>query len=143
ILTGVTPDGSMVIVDPFSTMLENANEVKFAKSGSGKSFDEKIRISRFLQIGIHCVVVDPENEFERLREAYNGVKIALSAGRLALNPFYVAPADSSDRDVLEEKISTLLVLFDLLLADRVTDRAVGVLSQKEKSILETVVRHAY
>ncbi len=143
ILTGVTPDGSMVIVDPFSTMLENANEVKFAKSGSGKSFDEKVRISRFLQIGIHCIVVDPENEFERLREAYHGTKVSLSAGRLALNPFYIAPLDTPDRDVLEEKISSLLTLFDLLTADRSPDRATGVLSQKEKSILEVVMRHAY
>jgi hypothetical protein len=143
ILTGVTPDGSMVIVDPFSPTLENANEVKFAKSGSGKSFDEKIRISRFLQMGVHCVVVDPENEFERLREAYNGTSVSLSAGRLALNPFYVAPTDIPDRDILEEKISSLLTLFDLLLADRSSDRATGVLSQKEKSILEITIRHAY
>jgi hypothetical protein len=143
ILTGVTPDGSMVIVDPFSTSLENANEVKFAKSGSGKSFDEKVRLSRFLQMGIHCIVVDPENEFERLRAAYNGVKVSLSAGRLALNPFYIAPTDTPDRDVLEEKISSLLTLFDLLLADRMTDRATGVLSQKEKALLEVAIRHAY
>ena len=143
ILTGVTPDGGMVIVDPFSPTLENANEVKFAKSGSGKSFDEKIRISRFLQMGIHCIVVDPENEFERLREAYNGTSVSLSAGRLALNPFSIAPADTPDRDVLEEKVSHLLTLFDLLLADRSSDRATGVLSQKEKSILEVVMRHAY
>src|SRR5262249_32664437 len=80
---------------------------------------------------------------ERLREAYNGVKIALSAGRLALNPFYVAPADTPDRDVLEEKISSLLTMFDLLLADRASDRSVGVLSQKENAILETIIRHAY
>jgi hypothetical protein len=143
ILTGVTPDGSMVIVDPFSPLLENANEVKFAKSGSGKSFDEKVRLSRFLQMGIHCIVVDPENEFERLRQAYNGVKVNLSAGRLALNPFSIAPADTPDRDVLEEKISSLLTLFDLLLADRTTDRATGMLSQKEKSLLEVAVRQAY
>jgi type IV secretory pathway VirB4 component len=143
ILTGVTPDGSMVIVNPFSTLLENANEVKFAKSGSGKSFDEKVRLSRFLQMGIHCIVVDPENEFERLREAYNGTSISLSAGRLALNPFAIAPADAPERDILEEKISSLLTLFDLLLADRMSDRATSVLTQKEKSLLEVAIRHAY
>jgi hypothetical protein len=138
-LAGMTPDGSLVIVDPFSPQLENANETKFAKSGAGKSFDEKVRLARYLQIGYQVIIIDPEDEYTELQERFGGVKVQLSAGNLSLNPFYIAPSDNPERDILEEKIHSLLVLFDLLLADKSTE----VLSQREKAYIEAVCRHAY
>ena len=55
-------NSNLVIFDRFS--LENANEVVFAKSGSGKSYTTKLEIIRSLMAGIDMVlVIDPENEY--------------------------------------------------------------------------------
>jgi Domain of unknown function DUF87. len=63
-------NNTLVIFDRFS--LENSNMVIFAKSGSGKSYATKLEALRLLMMGIDVIIVDPENEYERLAEAVGG-----------------------------------------------------------------------
>lgn len=63
-------NNTLVIFDRFS--LENANQVVFAKAGAGKSYATKIEIIRSLMMGIDVLVIDPENEYQKLTESVGG-----------------------------------------------------------------------
>ncbi|HEU5383608.1 MAG TPA: ATP-binding protein [Ktedonobacteraceae bacterium] len=139
ILTGIMPNGSLVVMNPSSDQLENGHEIKFSRSGAGKSYDEKMRIMRSLILGYHVIVIDPEDEYKRVCHKFHGADIRLSDGALKLNPLDLpASADSQDRNVLEEKFQSLLALCDLLLADRG-----GSLSQREKGYLSRCFAYTY
>ena len=130
-LIGVMPNGSLVIVDPASPTLDNGHEVIFARSGAGKSYDEKLRLGRASMLGFDITVIDPEDEYLPLCREHDGVNIRLSSGALQLNPFDLPLADTIEREILKEQFQSLLVLFDLLLAEK----DAGTLSQKRKSVL--------
>jgi hypothetical protein len=139
ILTGIMPNGSLVVMNPASDQLENGHEIKFSRSGAGKSYDEKIRIIRSLLLGYHAIVIDPEDEYNRTCKKFGGVNIRLSDGALKLNPLDLpGAADSQERNVLEEKFQSLLALCDLLMADRG-----GSLSQREKGYLSKCFAYTY
>ncbi|HEY7341301.1 MAG TPA: hypothetical protein VH591_10500 [Ktedonobacterales bacterium] len=88
ILFGTTANGSPVFIDIFSPLLENANQVMFAKSGAGKSYSCKIEALRSLVRGVDVYVVDPETEYASLAEAVGGQIVRLAAGaEHHLNPF--------------------------------------------------------
>lgn len=139
-LVGLSPGGGLVIIDPTSPLLENGQEAVFARSGSGKSYHRKIDLSRSLLVGFEAVVLDPDREeYLPLCEQFGGSYIRLSPGNLHLNPFDLSAIANSERNALEEKIQSLLVLFDLLMAEK----SVGVLSQSEKGYLAQLVTRAY
>ncbi len=137
-LIGLTPSGGLVIIDPASDQLENGHELVFAQSGSGKSFYEKLGLMRHLLLGMEGIVIDPDNEFARICERYKGTNIRLSPGNFQINPFDLGRIQS-ESNPLEEKMQSLLILFDLLLAEKNP----GVLSQKEKSYLYKIITNAY
>ncbi|MBA3822286.1 MAG: ATP-binding protein [Ktedonobacterales bacterium] len=150
ILYGVDGSGGLVILDPFSSQLENANQVVFAKSGAGKSYACKIQAVRSLMTGTAICVIDPENEWGRLCAAVGGQLIHLRPGSPQhVNPFDLfqdtsgtASSEEDRGDLLAEKILSLITLMDLLLADHVQGRATT-LSQREKSFLERVLFETY
>ncbi len=76
--------GGLVFCDRFG--LENHNQVILARSGAGKSYFAKLTLLRSLYRGIEALVVDPENEYERLAHAVGGVVLRLGAGGARLNP---------------------------------------------------------
>ena len=57
-------NNGIVIFDRFS--LENANMVVFAKSGAGKSFTVKLEALRSMMVGTEILIIDPENEYQKL-----------------------------------------------------------------------------
>lgn len=139
ILTGIMPNGSLVVMNPASEQLENGHEIKFSRSGAGKSYDEKIRIIRSLLLGYHAIVIDPEDEYSRTCQKFGGVNIRLSDGALKLNPLDIpASTENQERNVLEEKCQSLLALCDVLMAERG-----GSLSQKEKGYLSKCLAQVY
>jgi conjugal transfer ATP-binding protein TraC len=87
ILYGVNMHNSgLVIFDRFS--LENGNSVVFAKSGAGKSFSVKLEALRSLMMGTEIVIIDPENEYERMCDAVAGAYVRLSLNSATrINPF--------------------------------------------------------
>lgn len=139
LLTGVGLDGSLIILDPFSEQLDNANMTLFAKSGAGKSFDIKVAIYRAWLQGISCAVIDPETEYDRLCRKIHGEYVMLDDTALQINPFdlFAIPGER-ERNILEEKASEILPLFDVLLAD--SNEA---LLKSEKSLIHKTILRAY
>jgi type IV secretory pathway VirB4 component len=117
ILYGINMHNSgLVIFDRFS--LENANMVVFAKSGAGKSFTVKLEALRAMMIGAEILIIDPENEYQRLCEAVGGSYIRLSLNSdVRINPFDLPKVvDSEDaNDALRANLVTLHGLLRLML----------------------------
>lgn len=87
ILYGINMHNSgLVIFDRFR--LENANSVVFAKSGAGKSFTVKLEALRSMMMGTEVIIIDPENEYQRMAEAVGGAYVRLSlSSPTRINPF--------------------------------------------------------
>lgn len=101
-------NNGLVIFDRFS--LENANMVVFAKSGAGKSFTVKLEALRSMMTGTEIVIIDPENEYQKLAEAVGGSYIRLSlSSDTRINPFdlpRVIDTEEAD-DALRANLVTL------------------------------------
>ena len=65
----------------------NYNQVILARSGAGKSYLAKLEALRWLYQGVQVLVVDPENEYERLTRAVGGAYLRLGHPGVHLNPF--------------------------------------------------------
>ena len=117
ILYGVNMhNNGLVIFDRFS--LENANMVVFAKSGAGKSFTVKLEALRSMMVGAEVIIIDPENEYQKLCDAVGGAYIRLSLNSdIRINPFDLPKViDSEDaNDALRANLVTLHGLFRLML----------------------------
>lgn len=109
-------NNGLVIFDRFS--LENANMVVFAKSGAGKSFTVKLEALRSMMMGAEVLIIDPENEYQKLAEAVGGSYIRLSlSSDTRINPFdlpQVIDTEEAD-DALRANLVTLHGLFRLML----------------------------
>ena len=109
-------NNGLVIFDRFS--LENANMVVFAKSGAGKSFAVKLEALRSMMIGTEVLIIDPENEYQKLSDAVGGAYIRLSLNSdVRINPFDLPKVvDGEDaEDALKANLVTLHGLFRLML----------------------------
>ncbi|WP_194899964.1 VirB4 family type IV secretion system protein [Catenulispora pinisilvae] len=86
ILYGVNAASSgLVIYDRWAQ--DNYNSIVLARSGAGKSFFSKLEILRSLYRGVQVLIVDPENEYERLAASVGGAYLDLGADGVRLNPF--------------------------------------------------------
>lgn len=109
-------NNGLVIFDRFS--LENANMVVFAKSGAGKSFTVKLEALRSMMLGADILIIDPENEYQKLSEAVGGSYIRLSLNSdTRINPFDLPRVIDSDEadDALRANLVTLHGLLRLML----------------------------
>lgn len=117
ILYGINMHNSgLVIFDRFK--LENANEVVFAKSGAGKSFAVKLEALRSMMMGTEVIIVDPENEYQRMSEAVGGAYVRLSLNsETRINPFDLPHViDTEDADnALRSNLITLHGLLRLMM----------------------------
>jgi conjugal transfer ATP-binding protein TraC len=109
-------NNGLVIFDRFK--LENANMVVFAKSGAGKSFTVKLEALRSMMTGADILIIDPENEYQKLSDAVGGSYIRLSLNSdTRINPFdlpKVIDTEEAD-DALRANLVTLHGLFRLML----------------------------
>lgn len=128
-------NNTLIIFDRFS--LENANMVIFAKSGSGKSYAAKLEALRLLMTGVDVLIIDPENEYEKLAGAVGGsfFKISL-ASEHHINPFEipVIPEDEDPADVLRSHIVTLTGLVKLM---------IGEVGAEQETILDRAITETY
>lgn len=109
-------NNGLVIFDRFS--LENANLVVFAKSGAGKSFTVKLEAIRSMMLGSDVLIIDPENEYQRLADAVGGSYIRLSLNSdTRINPFDLPRVIDSEEadDALRANLVTLHGLLRLML----------------------------
>ncbi|KUK83896.1 MAG: type IV secretory pathway VirB4 protein-like protein [Microgenomates bacterium 39_6] len=139
ILYGVNQhNGSLVIFDRFN--LENANSVVFGKSGSGKSYMIKLEALRSLMMGTEIIIIDPENEYEKLAEAVGGEYISFGFGSSAkINPFdlpqkYTDSKQASQENRLGFKLLSLQSLFKIMM---------GKMDPDEEAILDRALVAAY
>lgn len=136
ILYGVNEhDNSLVIFDRFS--LENYNQVIFAKAGAGKSFTAKVEILRSLMSDVDVLVIDPENEYQRLANSMGGsvVKISLTS-KTSINPLDIPiiPKGEDPADVFKSHILNLVGLLKLML---------GEITPEEDAILDRAIAETY
>jgi len=109
-------NNGLVIFDRYK--LENANMVVFAKSGAGKSFTVKLEALRTMMLGTEVIIIDPENEYQKLADAVGGSYIRLSLNsQTRINPFDLPRVIDSDEadDALRANLVTLHGLFRLML----------------------------
>ena len=109
-------NNGLVIFDRFS--LENANMVVFAKSGAGKSFTVKLEALRSMMTGADILIIDPENEYQKLSDAVGGSYIRLSlSSDTRINPFDLPKVIDSEEadDALRANLVTLHGLLRLML----------------------------
>ena len=129
-------NNNLVIFDRFS--LENANQVVFAKAGSGKSYATKLEIIRSLMEGVEAVmVIDPENEYHRLAETFGGSVFNISlSSQEHINPFDIPaiPEGEVPSDVLRSHIVTLASLLKLMF---------GKITPEEDAILDRALTETY
>lgn len=138
ILYGVnTLNNSLVIVDRFS--YENANEVVFGKSGSGKSFLVKLEVLRQMMFDAEILIIDPEDEYKSLCASLGGEYINFSKNsEVKLNPFALLSEDMTEAQ-LGIKILSLHGLLKTMIGEisptqeAILDRSL-VLAYKQKGI---------
>ena len=121
--------------DRFS--LPNYNSVTFATSGAGKSYAMKLEVLRSLMVGTNVIVIDPENEFDKLATATGGRYFNVSLNSESqINPFDLPPVaeDENPANILRSNVITLLGLFKILL---------GGLTQEEDSIMDRAINETY
>lgn len=122
VLYGINMHNSgLVIFDRFS--LENANMVVFAKSGAGKSFTVKLEALRSMMVGTEIIIIDPENEYQKLAEAVGGSYIRLSlSSSTRINPFDLPRVIDTEEanNALRANLVTLHGLFRLMLSGSTT-----------------------
>ncbi len=147
ILYGVNKHNrSLVIFDRFS--LQNANMVVFATSGAGKSYMIKLEAVRSLMLGVDIIIIDPENEYDRLCKAIGGEYISFSQdGASKLNPFELSGMFDKEEDELRFKILSLHGLIKLMIGgktspeeDAIIDRSI-ILAYREKGITPDPATH--
>jgi len=140
-------NNGLVIFDRFS--LENANMVVFAKAGAGKSFTVKIEALRSMMTGCEILIIDPENEYQKLCDAVGGSYIRLSlSSDTRINPFdlpRVIDTDESD-NALRANLITLHGLLKLMLGTTQTTEAgvpMSALSPIEEADLDQALIDTY
>ena len=117
ILYGVNMHNNGLVIF-YRFTLENANMVVFAKSGAGKSFAVKLEAVRSMMLGTEILIIDPENEYQKLCDAVGGSYIRLSLNSdVRINPFDLPKVvDAEDaNDALRANLVTLHGLFRLML----------------------------
>lgn len=148
ILYGINMHNSgLVIFDRFT--LENANMVVFAKSGAGKSFAVKLEAVRSMMVGTEIIIIDPENEYQKLSEAVGGSYIRLSLNSdVRINPFDLPKVvDKEDaNDALRSNLVTLHGLFRLMLGGNqiaANGQVVPALTANEEADLDQALIDTY
>jgi conjugal transfer ATP-binding protein TraC len=140
-------NNGLVIFDRFK--LENANMVVFAKSGAGKSFTVKLEALRSMMLGSEIIIIDPENEYQKLADAVGGSYIRLSLNsNTRINPFDLPRVIDNDEadDALRANLVTLHGLFRLMLGGTQMGPngvPLGALSPSEEADLDQALIDTY
>lgn len=124
---GSNKNGIPIIRDIFK--LSNANGICLATSGSGKSYMAKLLISRYLLNGVKVLVIDPQGEYARLVDKFEGQRIDLSAD----SDNMINPLDLMGHEYNEKR----LALMDLMPV------MIGDLSEPQKAFLDMAITRAY
>ena len=118
--------------------------VVFAKSGAGKSVTVKLEALRSMMVGAEIIIIDPENEYQKLCDAVGGSYVRLSLNSdVRINPFDLPKViDSEDaNDALRANLVTLHGLFRLMLGGAASGQAA--LTPNEEADLDQALIDTY
>jgi type IV secretory pathway VirB4 component len=129
-------NNGLVIFDRFS--LANANSTVFATAGAGKSYAVKLEALRSLMMGTDIIIIDPENEYERLCEAVGGsyLNVSLKSNH-RINPFDLPKASEENNEETDPLKSNIIMLAGLLKV------MIGPFSPEEEAILDRAILETY
>ncbi len=134
-------NNGLVIFDRFS--LENANMVVFAKSGAGKSFAVKLEAVRSMMTGTEVIIIDPENEYQKLSEAVGGSYVEMSLNSdIRINPFDLPRVvDEEDaNDSLRSNLITLHGLIKLMISNQAVPLTPNQEADLDQALIDTYAR---
>lgn len=134
ILYGINKsNNSLVIIDRF--LLNNANAIIFAQSGSGKSYTAKVEILRQLMQGTKVIVIDPEREYRQLSNSVHGsfIRMAISSSE-RINPFEFSFRTHEENMQLVEHIQNLTQIIALMVSG---------LTKEESAVLDKAIIKTY
>ena len=119
--------------------LKNANGFILGSPGSGKSFSAKREmVNVLLNTGDDVIIIDPEREYSRLVQNFQGEVIYISAGsKNYINPLDMSIDYSDDDDPLLLKSDFILSLCEVIIGGREG------LTAKEKSIIDRCLKITY
>lgn len=125
---------SLVIFDRFS--LENANLCVLGTSGGGKSYAVKLELIRSHMLNTDVLLIDPENEYQRLTNHLQGQFIDFSFQSDAkINPFDLTLTPTAqETDQLTQKLVSLHNLLKVML---------GEINANEEAILDHALVDTY
>lgn len=134
ILYGInTYNKSLIVFDRFA--MPNANMVILGTSGGGKSYVVKLEALRSLMLGTEVIIIDPEQEYDKLCNVLGGSYISFSQdGQNKVNPFELSGAIDTDDDELKLKQLSLISFFKI---------ALGNVSNSELALLDRAIRQTY
>ena len=124
---GLNKNNIPIIKDVFQ--FTNPNGAILATSGSGKSFFSKLFISRQLLNGTKVMVIDPQSEYTKLAEKFNGQIVNISRKSKTI----INPLDLMGHDYAEKRLS----LMDLL------NVMLGELSEPQKAVMDKALTKTY
>lgn len=128
-------NNTLVIYDRFS--LPNYNSVVLATAGAGKSYAVKLEALRTLMLGAEVIAIDPENEFQRMCERFNGSFLNISINsEQRINPFDLPPARDDD-EAMDDLRSNTIMLAGLIKV------MTGEMSPQESNILDEAIAETY
>ena len=106
-----------IIHNPFDPKAMNGHLVVMARSGAGKSFFTKLRVTRESQLDIPTYLIDPEGEYGVITRALGGRVFVPGSPGHGMNPFLVAY--TGDKGDLTSRISSLGSLIGVMLEGEV------------------------
>lgn len=141
VLYGVNMNNnSLVIFDRFT--LENYNMVVFAKAGAGKSFLVKLEALRSMMTGCEVLIIDPENEYQKLSDAVGGSYIRLSlSSDVRINPFDLPKIVNAEEanDALRANLITLHGLLRLMMGGASSAEAPALTPVEESDLDQALI----
>ena len=105
-----------VFIDPFAPEAMNGHMVVMARSGAGKSFFTKLRVTREALRGTPVYLIDPEGEYGVITQALGGEVFVPGSPGFGLNPFAVRYSDQGD---LTRRVASLASLVGVMLQGQV------------------------
>lgn len=95
-----TPDRGIISLDVFyrDSDRTNGNGVTTGIPGVGKSTLLKSMVESMYMLGVKCVVIDPEREFQELCFAMDGAWLDAGGGHARVNPFQIQASLSAGGD---------------------------------------------
>lgn len=130
--------GNLIVVD--RTKLLNQNGFILGTTGSGKSAATKWEIEHVLLTRPYdqVIIIDPEGEYEKIRNAFGGALVDVSAGSSQrLNPLEITLNSDNDEDPIRERTSSVMGMMNSLIG------GVNGLSPQQEGVLDDVVTQMY